>query len=288
MQGFWREWHQSCIVPVRLAKHAAGLGSEVINMPASGEMEIVSNTDVDVWEIGLGIDADAFRDCDSILTPADRQRAARYRFERDRRRFMTARAGLRSILARYTNRAPQELVFVTSAYGKPRLFGTQLEFNLSHSQNVALCAVARNPVGIDIEYVRPVNDLLQIVGACFSDEEAAVIRQLPEPEQLAAFYRCWTRKEAYLKALGHGLSIALSSFTVSIEQDNPRLLFSEHGYADQWHMQNIPAPRGYVASVVISTRSMRHRPICRMHRWNPELVSESLGEFTSGLAMAAS
>jgi 4'-phosphopantetheinyl transferase len=240
-------------------------------MPAPHQPGTLPDCHVHVWEIALDIGGDTLCDSAAVLSAGELGRAARYVFERDRRRFIACRAAVRRILGLYTERDPRELAFEISPYGKPRVCDAgQLQFNVSHSGDLALCAVARTDIGIDLEYVRPLDDMLQLAERCFSAEEARAIRDTPPPERVPAFYRCWTRKEAYVKACGQGLSIGLSSFSVSVEADRPRLVFSGRGDTDHWELQNIPTRcRGYIAAIAISTWSLGGSPVCRRYRWHP-------------------
>ena len=144
-----------------------------------------------------------------ILTEDERARAERFYFERDKHRFVVARAGLRTLLAEYPDLPARAVPLEYGPAGKPCLpssFG--LEFNLSHSQDAALFAVARHAVGVDLEAIRPVQYALSVAERFFTPAEIAGLRLQP-PERLSeAFLRFWTRKEAYLKASGHGLSDA--------------------------------------------------------------------------------
>lgn len=142
----------------------------------------------------------------SSLSSAEHQRAARFAFERDRVRYMRARAGLREILSLYLHCQPADIGFAYCAHGKPIVAGGRLHFNLSHSQELGLLAVARQPVGVDVEWLVPTGDLDAVARQVFTDGEIAEIMSLSEEERVRAFFACWTRKEACLKARGTGLS----------------------------------------------------------------------------------
>ena len=189
-----------------------------------------------------------------------RARAARFRFERDRVRFIAARGALRSILARYMGCAPAALAFSYSAYGKPALAEMNcaqpaLSFNLSHSGDWAMCAVAQDRrVGIDIELLRPELATQSIAEHFFSAAEVTALRSLSPAEQIPAFFRCWTRKEAFVKARGEGLSLPLDRFDVSLLPGAPAALLraaDDPQEVSRWSMLTLPAPANYEATLVI-------------------------------------
>ena len=152
-----------------------------------------------------------------MLSPAERARAERFVREADRWRFVISHGALRSILGDYLGLPAAALVFGSLGSGKPFLVSApEVHFNLSHSAEFAVVAVARTPVGIDIEQIHPFEDESDIASRSFSTAECDALKSLTEAERLSAFFRCWTRKEAYVKARGDGLSIPLDSFSVSL------------------------------------------------------------------------
>lgn len=175
---------------------------------------------VDVWSADL--DRSPYETCrlEDTLSSDEHERAAKFHFARDRRRFIVSRGILRNILARYVRQSASALRFSYGQFGKPALAdgcATDLRFNLSHSDNVALCAVTRNrEIGIDVERIDSsfVGDGIE--EKFFSRNEVAKFRSLDASERPRAFFNCWTRKEAYVKACGGGLQISLQSFDVSL------------------------------------------------------------------------
>lgn len=171
-----------------------------------------------------------------VLDASERERAARFHFERHRSRFAHGRGLLRHLLAHATGGDPAGLRLVAGPQGKPRLAGKTheppptplVDFNLSHSDAWALLGLSDgSAVGVDIEVPRPVPELREIAERNFAPSERAALLALPERRQAEAFLACWTRKEAFVKALGGGLSVALDSFEVSLRPDEPaRLLRS--------------------------------------------------------------
>lgn len=213
--------------------------------------------DVHVWRARLDPAASEVAACWSLLSADERARAERYRFERHRRRFVVARGTLRKLLGRYTARPPADIVFRVTEYGKPVLDGGEgLQFNLSHSHELAVYAFAALPVGVDVEHLRPVEDALDIAARFFSPREVADLRALGEDRRARAFFACWTRKEAYIKALGQGLSLPLDSFSVSLELERPAL---RHAGGDpeewrRWTIANVEVGEGYAGAVAVRGR----------------------------------
>jgi 4'-phosphopantetheinyl transferase len=212
--------------------------------------------ELSAWLIPIDAPPHRLRDLAETLSPDEQRRAARFHFERDRIRFMAARGALRGILGAYLRRPPAEIVFAYSPHGKPSLADEpSLSFNISHSGDWALCAVALNRrIGVDIESIQPELAGQSIAERFFSPREVAELRALPSAEQSAAFFRCWTRKEAFVKARGEGLSLPLDRFDVSLRPGAPPALLStldDPREADRWSILALPAPPGYVASAVV-------------------------------------
>lgn len=202
---------------------------------------------VDVYNIRLEADAARLDYLYEILSPEERERALRFRFAAHRRQSIICRATLREALSTYLDLKPAAIRFAYNRYGKPCVRGSEVRFNLSHSASWAMLAVTRGrEVGIDIERIDPRFAEEQIPEHFFSPREVAQLRSLPNSEQTAAFFRCWTRKEAYIKARGLGLALPLDSFDVAVRPgDSPALL-----RAGNWSLQNLDAPPGYAAAIV--------------------------------------
>lgn len=160
----------------------------------------------------------------SVLDRREQERASRFRFERDARRFLASHAALRTILAQQTGRPARSLQFREGPFGKPHLEGTgQLHFNMSHSGGWALIGVSPAvPIGVDIELMNPMNDLDALAKRNFSQGEYAEFVDIEPDRKLQAFLRCWTRKEACLKALGSGLSIEPHLFQAGLGSEEAR------------------------------------------------------------------
>jgi 4'-phosphopantetheinyl transferase len=190
---------------------------------ADGERYALRARAIHLWRIDLRRPLAESSLC--VLSPGESERAARFVFERDRGRFQQAHVGVRQILSRYIKVAPDSIEFQWNEHGKPRVVCEGLlGFNLSHSDDVAVVAVGRfADIGVDIEVRRSQRDLFGVARSVFSNAEIAELSVLDGDALLTGFYNCWTRKEAYLKAIGVGLALAPSSVTVGISPD-PRFV----------------------------------------------------------------
>lgn len=217
-------------------------------------------TEVHLWRCSLDLPPVSLDEAYAVLAGDEIERARRYKFPRDRRRFIAARSFLRRTLAEYLSVSPS---FVYGAFGKPGLSPrpdiARMEFNLSHSGDIALLAITRGPVGVDVEQVILVSELQRMASRFFSAYENAALNEVPPDTRDFAFYRCWTRKEAFLKALGHGLAHPLDSFDVSLDEKRPRLVAvrGDREAPSKWTLFHLcPAP-GYVAARVVEGNGAR-------------------------------
>jgi 4'-phosphopantetheinyl transferase len=194
------------------------------------------------------------------LSAEERARAARFVFVRDRHHFLAARGLLRVILASYLDRAPEELSFHYGAYGKPALAaagpGADLRFNVSHSHGLALFAIADGrEVGVDVERIEAKADLQRLAEGFFAAREVEALRSLCPSEQPRAFFACWTRKEAFIKATGEGLSRPLDGFDVSVapDDDAPALCIgSGSEETGRWSLRDLRPASGFAAALAVS------------------------------------
>jgi 4'-phosphopantetheinyl transferase len=213
--------------------------------------------EVHIWRAALNQEPAQVRIFSDSLAPDERQRASRFHFQHHREHFIVARGVLRFILSRYLDSTPELIRFSYNRYGKPALDTTagdeSLRFNVSHSGGLALYAVTRDhEIGLDIEAVRADFASLEIAERFFSASEVATLSALPAEQQTAAFFNCWTRKEAYIKALGEGLSHSLQSFAVSlIPGELAALLSSEEDPAEpaRWSLVELHPGAGYAAAL---------------------------------------
>jgi 4'-phosphopantetheinyl transferase len=192
--------------------------------------------------------------CSQLLSPDEHVRADRFRFDRDRRRFVICRGLLRTVLGRQLNTPPEDVEFTYGPYGKPAVAG-DLTFNVSHSADYALFAVAKDrQLGVDIERVHEVPDLDRLAESAFSEAERATLAMLPASERVAAFFNGWTRKEAYIKALGEGFTRPLDAFDVTLAPtESARLLrvLDEPAEPARWSFWSLTPVEGYAAAICV-------------------------------------
>lgn len=234
---------------------------------AAAENPVATPAEVHVWVIDSSDFASFRGDLLEVLQTEERQRAARFRFPSDRDRFVRSRAMLRVLLGRYLHRRPSEIRLGYSIHGKPFLDGAStagsLEFNLSHSGGVVLLAVtARRRVGVDVERVSSDRASEKIAARFFSPEEQAVLSRVEPDRRSAAFFACWTRKEAYVKARGEGLSLPLGSFSVSLAPGEPAALVSSslgEYELSRWQIRDVGLGPGYRGAVAVEGAGWRLR-----------------------------
>ncbi|MGA7504860.1 MAG: 4'-phosphopantetheinyl transferase superfamily protein [Candidatus Sulfotelmatobacter sp.] len=232
-----------------------------MNIARSG-FEIASALELPDNEVHLWrIDFDAVRSEEArwqrTLSPDETARASRFHFAVDRQRYAISRGVLRTIVAGYLATDAKNLDFVYSGKEKPSLSATYsregLMFNISHSGSVGLLAFTRErEIGVDVEQVRSDFEVDAIARRFFSAHEQEQLAVLPEQERFEAFFRCWTRKEAYIKATGDGLSLPLDQFDVSIVSGHSDALIAtrpDKSEAARWLLREVPAGHGYLAAL---------------------------------------
>jgi 4'-phosphopantetheinyl transferase len=221
--------------------------------------------EVQLWRVDLeAIRADESR-WQKLLSADESARAARFHFSRDRQRYVASRGVLRTILASYLGTDAGSLSFSYSKKEKPSLGpahgGSEVTFNIAHSGGIALLAFTRRrELGVDVEQVRRGSDLEAIARRYFSTHEQNQLEAVSPEEKDSAFFRCWTRKEAYIKATGDGLSLPLSQFDVSIEAGETNALVAtrpDASEAQRWLLQEVPAGTGHVAALCVRGRDWK-------------------------------
>ncbi|HEX4593379.1 MAG TPA: 4'-phosphopantetheinyl transferase superfamily protein [Bryobacteraceae bacterium] len=233
---------------------------------------------VHIWPLWIeGPDAvvERFR---SLLAPDETDRAARFKFEHLRHSFILARGALRILLGRYVNTSPADLIFTYGSNGKPALAPpARVQFNASHSGGLALFAFAMDcEIGIDVEAVRAMPDMENIAKRFFCDEEAAELMSLPAEERDRGFYLCWTRKEAYIKATGEGLSAPLDAFRVTLRPGDPARVVHLAGdptAARAWTLHDLALDKRYAAALAYRDAA---RPIETFSPANPKQLLDLL------------
>lgn len=226
--------------------------------------------EVHVWFLEFAAEGASVESCFRSLSSDERERALRFRFEHLRTAFTLSRGILRFLMGRYLAIEPDRIRFDYGARGKPRLAfpDVALEFNLAHSARLAAYAFAVGcELGVDIEEVRPIPDQESIVRRFFSPEECEEWLALDGSQRSEAFFRCWTRKEAYIKALGDGLSMPLDSFRVSLRPGVPASLMHAAGNAaaaSQWSITSLAPADGYLGALALPERDRTVRSWLRL------------------------
>jgi 4'-phosphopantetheinyl transferase len=246
-------------------------------LPAPAD-DALNDDAVHVWRVDLAQPDEYVRILRDVLSSDELKRADSFYFQHDRRRFIVGRGALRTILGRYLGAPADRLCFTYTLYGKPQLSSGQgspaLQFNVSHSDDLALCAVARGRiVGVDLERIRANIDYGELAERFFSRAECAMLLALPAPLKLQGFFNCWTRKEAYIKARGEGLSLPLNRFTVSLAPDRPAQMISaeEPGEVVRWSICELHPSPGYAAALIGEGRGWR----IAYRRWQANAVVAS-------------
>jgi len=248
-----------------LASNREGAGGQALALDGPSGSWTLPVGEVHIWRSSLERPAEAVRRMRSVLAGDEQRRADSFRFERGRSRYIVGRALLRALLARYLATAPDELEFQYGEFGKPVLPDGPW-FNLSHSGPIALYAISNaGEIGIDVELDDADFARERIAEQFFSPAEVSVLRSLPPTAQPRAFLTCWTRKEAFIKARGDGLSLALDSFDVTLAPGVPAALMHTAWCSDeprQWRLQDLSDRRaGYIAAVAL--RGSRWRVVER-------------------------
>ncbi len=229
----------------------------------------VTNTKVHVWHASLQQPVEVVQKLQAVLSEEERQRAERFRFQEHRNTFIVSRGILRDLLSRYTGIEPGRILFKYNLAGKPFLANEEavpeIYFNLSHAGQLVLYAFSwGRQVGIDVEMHSANGGDGSGSRSIFSPGEYDRFRKISEKDKLRAFYNCWTRKEAFIKAIGEGVSFPLQDFEVSFEPDMPAQLLTVHGSYEQanlWTMHDLKAQDGYAAALVVEGKdhSISHK-----------------------------
>lgn len=236
-------------------------------MPSS-RLELPTG-EIHIWWVSLDqLDLRLARFIETLALD-ERRRAERFHFEMDRKRFIIRHGILRKILGCYLNYEPAELQFSYGKHGKPMLADTLgdgiIYFNMSHSEGLALYGFSLDrEIGVDIERFCEIPEIDKIVEQLFSKKENDIFRSLPENEKKEAFFKCWTRKEAFVKAVGDGLSRFLDKFEVSVVPDEPARLLRIEGDSKrghQWSIQDLQPAPGFVGAFAVNGRNWQ------LHCW---------------------
>lgn len=222
-------------------------------MPTNFAFEL-SRSDIHIWTFPATVADDVVAEFARVLAPDETDRAARFRFSHLRDSFVIAHGVLRFVLGRYLGIDPADIQFSFGSNGKPAFGPTHpVRFNMSHSGDLTVIALAVDcEIGVDTEKIRSFADMQQIAGRFFCQEEVSELMSVPESEREHAFFCCWTRKEAYIKAIGAGLSVALDGFRVTVHPQAPaRFVHIEHdtSAAEAWTLRDLSFGSGYAGAL---------------------------------------
>lgn len=214
--------------------------------------------EVHVWRLSLRPSPATLARLERHLSAEERQRAARFRFDEHHVAFVAGRGAQREILSRYTGQLPGAIAYLTSTHGKLSLAPSaagDVRFNVSNAGGLALVAVTLGrEIGVDLEALKPMPDAIDIAKRFFSAPENEVFASVPVSEREVAFFHCWTRKEAYIKAVGEGLSMPLDRFDVDFLPGRPARLLVTRGNPDEatrWKMRELHPGPGYVGAIAV-------------------------------------
>ena len=183
---------------------------------------VVSPEKIYIWQINTRVNEATYGSLKALLSSEEQERSDRFAFDKDRFAFVVANGVARLLLERFTGIAVASQRFEKNAFGKPSLVGSEWDFNISHSGSLALCGLCQNcPIGVDVEQAKANFNPIELSEHYFSKSEKTILQETVKSKRLEAFYRCWTRKEAYIKAIGKGLSEPLDSLSVPIWGDEP-------------------------------------------------------------------
>jgi 4'-phosphopantetheinyl transferase len=225
----------------------------------------LTDQNVHIWTASLKKPAEHISSLEQMLSPDEQARAQHFKFETDRNRFITGRGLLRTILSSYVQVDPAQLRFTYSKRGKPTLeYGPghePLHFNVAHSKNLILIAVTKAcAVGVDVEWIHPMNDAEDIAARFFSPREAAKLMALTNEQRIPAFFNLWTRKEAWLKATGDGLSEMLKEVEASFLPDEPARVLAISGNteaAKRWTLLGLTPASEFTAAIAAEARDLQ-------------------------------
>jgi 4'-phosphopantetheinyl transferase len=223
---------------------------------------VLAGDEVHVWRVDVRSAYARRNDLWRVLAKDERQRATALLFEDDRKRFVVSRGVLRILLGRYLRVQPDSLVFGYNPHGKPFLVGVPgVRFSTSHSHDLVLLAFVRGrDIGVDVEHLREDLGLDEIASRHFATREVATLRSLPNSSRKEAFFACWTRKEAFAKAKGRGLTLPFNRFEVTLSPGEPAMLLNvEEDIREPfiWAMQELIAGPGYAAALVVEDHTLR-------------------------------
>jgi 4'-phosphopantetheinyl transferase len=243
---------------------------EQSEIPPLGQFEI------HVWMVKLAWPDGVADRLKNYLTDEETNQAARFHFAHDQRRFVIRRAILRRLLASYLGKRADAIGLLSGLNGKPFVSGQDVPggicFNCSHSADRGLIVITRGRgLGADLEQHRHLNDAEDLAKAFFSNSEIKELNDLPQSLKMVGFFNCWTRKEAFVKAVGLGLSFPLNRFSVSLTPGQPATLLDvaeDHEAMKKWTMASLDVGVDYSAALVFEGRNVKFH----YFEWSPRLL----------------
>jgi 4'-phosphopantetheinyl transferase len=226
------------------------------------EIPRVAPAEIQVWRVNLLASTGEISRLRNFLSAQEQRQAAQFHFVHDQRRFVIRRAVLRQLLSANLGLHPEEIQIASDRFQKPQIAAAQnpmqLRFNSSHSSDWALIALAQNcESGVDVEQHRHLPDRDELANNFFSEPEISELNRLPEPARTAGFFNCWTRKEAFVKAIGQGLAFPLDRFSVSLAPEQSAAIFEIAGDDStahkKWSVTSINSIAGFSAALVFSS-----------------------------------
>ncbi len=217
----------------------------------------ILKTEVHIWFINLNKTIEVIDSLKQFLSENEISKASKFRFEKDKNCSIITRGALRYLSGKYLKMNPENIIFKYGDHGKPNLdMKTDLKFNVSHSGNLAVIGfVLKNDIGVDIEQLKYDFEVMDIVNNYFSQHEIETLKKLPIEEQTNGFYRCWTRKESFIKAKAKGLSFPLDSFSVDIKSDEETELLEtkwDKNEKDLWKLFSFSPIENYIGAVSVN------------------------------------
>lgn len=238
-----------------------------LSWPITGSIPPLALGTVQVWAVNLDLPQPMLDKLFNWLSADEKSRVARLKFPLHQQRLIASRACLRYLLASFLHCLPSEVHLSYGAYGKP-FVEAALEFNSSDTQHLTLIAFSPNlPVGIDVEYCRRQVEALTLAERFFSELEIQALKALPEQHRMLAFYHIWTRKEAFIKALGQGLSFPLADFSVSSAAEEPAILLEvnhDPAQAHNWQLVNLTPGQDFVAALAVNSATAVEVLCCQL------------------------
>lgn len=221
-------------------------------------IDLKPNT-IHIWSVNFIVNDEAFNVYHSLLSEDEKLRASRFKFYKDKRCYVVTKGVLRLLSERYLNIDAKDIKFEYEDYGKPKFkHKTNLNFNVSHSGDIAIIGfVFDHTIGVDIEKIKNDFDTFEIAANFFSKKEISALREIPKSEQHIAFYRCWTRKEAFIKAKGTGLSFPLNEFAVTLDSDlEAKLIETQWDISEkeQWQLSSFIPSKDYIAAHIVDSK----------------------------------